>query len=340
MPISARLLLCSAALVLVLPPVGAAFAEEPVGNIDAGGLVIEGADQVELRSEDLYLSASQVRVSYRFFNPADHDLVVTIAFPMPDVTGEEGMAVNIPDPASPNFLGLRTKVDGQPVEPSLEQQAVFASGGGVQTPITDLLGQLAVPLLPVGEATKAALRRLGADDRRRLTDPGYAGAEGGEVSARWTLRSRFHWQQAFPAGKEVVVEQSYTPSVGFTPGIFFGKGSLTGESLAQYQKKYCTNPGFLKAADLLTKRVAAGLQGGTTAPPSQARQLYFGYAIARGQQIGRFRLVVDKAFPDNLVSFCGEGIKRIDGTRFELTRTRYTPDRNIDVLILDNHAGR
>ena len=78
----------------------------------------------------------------------------------------------------------------------------------------------------------------------------------------------------------------------------------------------------------------------TSRPDIEARQTYFGFAITRNQPIGHFRLVVDKVYPDNLVSFCGDGIRRVDGTRFEVTRTNFTPDRNIDVLILDRHPRR
>ena len=47
-----------------------------------------------------------------------------------------------------------------------------------------------------------------------------------------------------------------------------------------------------------------------------------------------FRLVVDKGRPDNLVSFCGEGVRRISPTQFEMRRRNWRPTRDLDVLIL------
>jgi hypothetical protein len=44
--------------------------------------------------------------------------------------------------------------------------------------------------------------------------------------------------------------------------------------------------------------------------------------------------VVDKGAPDNLVSFCGEDVKKIGDTQFEMRKTDYTPDGNLAVLIL------
>ena len=50
--------------------------------------------------------------------------------------------------------------------------------------------------------------------------------------------------------------------------------------------------------------------------------------------IGDFRLVVDKGEADSLVSFCGEGVKRISPTRFEMRKTDFTPERDLSILIL------
>jgi hypothetical protein len=45
-------------------------------------------------------------------------------------------------------------------------------------------------------------------------------------------------------------------------------------------------------------------------------------------------LVVDKGVPDNLVSFCGEGVRKIGPTRFEIRRRNWRPDRDLKVLIV------
>ena len=37
---------------------------------------------------------------------------------------------------------------------------------------------------------------------------------------------------------------------------------------------------------------------------------------------------------ESLVSFCGEGVKRVAPTRFEMRRTDFTPDRDLSILIL------
>jgi hypothetical protein len=52
------------------------------------------------------------------------------------------------------------------------------------------------------------------------------------------------------------------------------------------------------------------------------------------EPIGEFRLVVDKGSSSNLVSFCGEGVRKISSTRFEIRRRNYTTTRDLSVLIL------
>ena len=50
--------------------------------------------------------------------------------------------------------------------------------------------------------------------------------------------------------------------------------------------------------------------------------------------IRRFRVVVDKGAPGNLVSFCGEGVRKISPTQFEMRKTDFVPNGNLSVLIL------
>jgi hypothetical protein len=48
--------------------------------------------------------------------------------------------------------------------------------------------------------------------------------------------------------------------------------------------------------------------------------------------------VVDKGDPRNLVSFCGDGVKNIGSTQFEMRKSDFTPDRNLYVLILKRNS--
>jgi hypothetical protein len=43
---------------------------------------------------------------------------------------------------------------------------------------------------------------------------------------------------------------------------------------------------------------------------------------------------VDTENPKNLVSFCGEGVRKTGPTTFEMTAEDFFPQRNLDVLIV------
>ena len=47
-----------------------------------------------------------------------------------------------------------------------------------------------------------------------------------------------------------------------------------------------------------------------------------------------FRLVIDKGAPNNLISFCGQGVRKIGPTQFELRASNFVPSSNVSLLIL------
>ena len=44
--------------------------------------------------------------------------------------------------------------------------------------------------------------------------------------------------------------------------------------------------------------------------------------------------MVDKGEADNLITFCGQNVKKISDTQFELQQVDFTPDGNLSILIL------
>jgi hypothetical protein len=98
-----------------------------------------------------------------------------------------------------------------------------------------------------------------------------------------------------------------------------------------YARKYCIDGEFIAAAE--RARNAARMPYG--APFSEER---ISYRLSTGanwaRPIGHFRLVVDKGDPASLVSFCGEGAKRIGPTRYEVRRDDFSPAHDLHVLIL------
>lgn len=325
-----------AALALLAAP---ALANDSSAQMAAGGLVLTRSDGIEMRSEDLYVSADEIRVAYRFANITDRDITTLVAFPMPDVTGSPYEPLSVPTEDPQNLLGFSTTVDGRPVRARVEQR-VFV--GDVEH--TARLRALGVPLAPHLPAAGQALDRLPPATRRELVALGLAEVETYDVGQGmethlapvWTLRTTYYWEQTFPAGREVAIRHRYRPATGHSAGTIVGMaGDWDGEA-ARMTRQYCMDEAFLGAV----RRVTA--QAGYGAPPfTEAR---VDYILTTGGNwagpIGDFRLVVDKGAPDNLVSFCAEGVRRISPTQFEVRRRDYVPRQDLSVLILRRvHPG-
>jgi hypothetical protein len=307
----------NSAIALIITAVAAipALANDSTAELTTGGLIFVHNEDIEMSSEDLAISAKEVSVRYRFFNKSTQDVTILVAFPMPDVTVEssdQNIAVPSDDPV--NLLAFATTVNGKPVATNVEQRVIVA---GLDR--TQLLRSLGIPLAPHLPATGEALDRLPPDKWDELLRIGVA-----EIDE--------YWEQTFPSRVETVIEHRYKPSVGGSVQTSLGAPDATKEPwYDEYKEKYCFDFEFLAAVERARK--AANSKFG--APFSEER---IDYVLKTGANwsgpIRQFRLVVDKGAPDNLVSFCGQDVKKIGDTQFEMLKTDYTPDGNLAVLIL------
>ena len=327
-------------------------ANDSSAELSAGGLALTKNDAIELRAEDLSISPKQVRVNYRFFNTTSAPVQIVVAFPLPDVTFE-GIddVVAIPKDSAPeNFLGFATTANGQPVTARVEQK-VFARG----VERTRELRELGVPLAPYLENLGERLDAMPADSRKKLVALGLA-VEQTEYEGQkavvhlyptWTLKTTYYWDQTFPPG-ETAIEHRYAPSVGVTLGSIVGADYVP-ELLRKAQpdegdrnqidefndhvRKYCLDDGFIQSARRIEKALS---KEGTLV---ERRISYILKTAANWSgPIRTFHLVVDKQYPDNLVSFCGQGVRKTGPTTFEMTKTNFTPTQDLSILILTTHV--
>jgi Domain of unknown function (DUF4424) len=313
-----------------------AWANDSTAELATGGLVFVRNDNVEMRSEDLTISVKEVQVRYRFFNKSDKAVTVLVAFPMPEIAvdgPDNNIALPTDDPV--NLLAFATTVNGRPVTTKVEQR-VFAAG----LERTQMLRDLGVPLAPHLQATNEALDKLSRAKWDELIRLGLAEIEQYDVGKgmqdhllpRWSLHTTFYWEQTFLPKVETVVEHRYKPSVGASVQTALGSPDAAQEDWYEdYLEKYCLDKEFLAVVER-ARREAKGQYG---APYSEQR---IEYILSTGANwagpIKEFRLVVDKGDADSLVSFCGDDVKKISPTRFEMKMTDFTPEDDFAVLIL------
>ena len=109
------------------------FANDSTAELATGGLVftVKSSD-IEMQSEDLFISMKEVRVQYHFYNHSDRDIATKIAFPMPDIPyGVSDFNFAIPTDDPQNILGFATTVNNRPIAALVEQKAIL--GGTDET---------------------------------------------------------------------------------------------------------------------------------------------------------------------------------------------------------------
>jgi hypothetical protein len=328
----------TSAIALAIAAIAAvpALANDSSAELTTGGLIFVRNENVEMQSEDLAISTREVSVRYRFFNKSDKDVTVLVAFPMPDIHVEgpdEIITVPTEDPV--NLLAFATTVNGKPVTTQVEQRVIAA---GIDR--TQLLRTLGIPLAPHLASTNDALDRLPRDKWEELLRIGLAEIEEYDagrgmrkhLAARWMLQTTYYWEQTFPAKAETMIEHRYRPSVGASVQTSLGSPDEAKEPwYEEYKYKYCLKSEFLAAIERARK--AANSKFG--APFAEER---VDYILKTGANwsgpIKEFRLVIDKGAAENLISFCGDDVKKISETKLEMKKTDYVPDGNLSILIL------
>jgi hypothetical protein len=315
-----------------------ALASEGSIELSTGGLIFVRNENLEMLSEDLAISPSEVSIRYRLFNKSGSDVSVLIAFPMPDIHIEgPDDSLSVPTDDSANLLAFATAVNGKPVAVAVEQRVIAA---GLDR--TQLLRGLGIPLAPHLTSTQAALDRLPPDKWEELRRLGLAEIEnydtgGGmkkHLAARWALQTTFFWEQTFAARAETLIEHRYKPSVGRSAQTLLGSPNEAKEPwYEEYKDKYCFSYEFLAAVERARK--AASSKVGAPFSEQRIEYAHKTWVNGLGSPIREFRLTVDKATPDNLVSFCGEEAKKISETQLEVTKVDYAPDGNLTILFLN-----
>ena len=306
-----------------------AAANDSIAERPAGGLVLRQTDAIDMLSEDLYLSTAEIRVRYVFRNATPADIRSIVAFPLPDHDLREDFYGDVSYPRD-----FRTMVDGRPVAMQVEYKALL---NGVDH--TPLLTGLGVPIMYDNDtiaAIEAALSRLAAAEQQRLlalglVEPFDDPAADRVITPLWTVRETHFWEQDFPAGRDLVVEHRYRPGAGGTVATgLTDPGFRRGEQMAQMAARYCIDDAFLAGIDRAIRRT--GIEGPTF------DEQWVSYILTTGANwrspIGDFRLVVDKGDPRYFVSFCGENVRRIGPTQFEMRRRNWRPERDLNILII------
>lgn len=327
----------AAALLLAVAP--GASGNDSSSAIGVGGLALQQNDAVSMDSEDLFISRERVVVKYRFTNRSAKDVKTLVSFPLPPIP--YGISDYLGDQNYPNWNGLEftTLVNGKPAKLTRVDK-VEVAGKDVSARLKQrgwpvdywnnyefMEGLINLPEKQKAAALKEGLLRRPKDDPKA-------------VEPAWQRATYITRQQIFPAGKTVFVEHSYKPVTGGSVGGALIPQYRNGENsgFAEYAKHYCMDSAFLAAFDraYLAKQQAAKAKGEGGV---HYVEHWVSYVLKSGANwkgpIKDFRLVIEKEKPENLLSFCGSGVKKIGPTRFEMRKSNFEPAADLDILIVE-----
>ncbi|MET3924785.1 DUF4424 family protein [Devosia sp. 2618] len=320
---------------------GSAFANDTSAVLTTGGLEFITNQDIVMASEELFISTEEIRVVYEFRNDGKEDQNILVAFPMPDIVPDFYSPVSFPTGPDDNLFEFKTTFNGVPVDATLHE---YAFSHGVDR--SDVIRELGLPIVPINEAATNVADSLDDATIARLLHLGLLSPDEYDVGngmekhyyPSWTYKATYTWEGNFPAGETVKVEHRYKPSVGGTVGVsFLGEPFEGYDPAAEYRTKYCTDEAFIKT-----------VRGTLTNPeePWSAPfyESWISYILTTGGNWGgngieKFRLVVDKGSTDNLVSFCGDDVKKIGPTTFEMVKTDFWPEDELNILILDRQPA-
>jgi hypothetical protein len=317
---------------------GQAWANDSTAELTAGGITLARSDVIEMQKEELFLSREEVRVSYVFRNNSENPVETIVAFPMPEIKADPYESIAFPGEAKDNFLNFSVEVNSEKLEPKLQQRA-FAAG----LDVTDDLARVGIALVPGAAGQQEAIDRLDPGTLEDFISRGivvkdeYDAGNGWEThyAPVWSLQSAYWWTMTFEPGVPTLVKHRYQPGIGGVAGLsFIDPDGAPGFNQGAYVKTYCIDEGLISAVG---KLLASNKEsGGDDYLPYFEQHL--SYVLTTGANwsgpIGEFHLVVDKGSTDTLVSFCADGVKKTGPTTFEMHKSDYVPDRDMNVLFL------
>jgi hypothetical protein len=317
-------------LCFLVMSVAAGLANDSEAEIALGGLKFKASDTVSLDREDLFISMNEVRVDYVFTNHGTADVETLVAFPLPDMVFNQDSPRGAFDYAS--SLDFKTVVDGKPVTYTWVEQAILNG-----TDVTERVLDAGLPLNGDAQGFIEAAASAPAAKRDALVADGILDKYGDAVTtvyaAKWNLRTIVTRTQVFPAGKSTAVQHRYRPIAGGSVAGPLEKSSRVQDWGREHGQMFCVEDAWYAAFDKV-KEKRADADG--VAPYSE---VYLGYVLSTGANwdgpIKDFRLVIDKGKPENLLSLCAEGVKKISPTQFEIRRKNFEPKDDLTILIVN-----
>lgn len=306
-------------IVLMLLP-AFVFANDSTGYVATGGVQYLKNKDIQMYSEDLFISKKIIQVDYQFKNLSAKDLTETVLFPLPIV--ENFFESDFAD-TEKLLKSFKVQVNGKSIQPEMHVRTfIYKDEKTAPIDMTDSFKQCGLSekdmLNPWSrqddeyETFEAKLRNCKNATLQKVLpkDPN-------EVIS-WSSQVIYSWKQTFKANAFTRVQHQYTPLVGGSVALYPEEDT----------KAYCMDRNF-----------KAGLK---KAKSQQAPYQALGYILKTGanwaKPIQDFKLTIERDAGE-IVSFCWAGkVKKISPTRFQMSEKNFVPQQDLDIIFVHAKA--
>lgn len=291
-------------------------ANDSTGYVSTGGVQYLKNNNIQMYSEDLFISKNQIKVDYQFKNLTNKDISETVLFPLPSI--ENFFESDFAD-TEKLLNSFKVQVNGKNIQPEMHVRT-FIQKDEHSKPIdaTELFKQCGFTqtemLNPWNRKTyeyeifENKLRRCPNVQLKNLLPKSQSEA------IVWSSQVIYSWQQSFKASSLTRVQHQYAPLVGGSVSLY----------PAEDEKSYCMDGNF-----------KAGLK---KAKSQHAPYSALGYILKTGanwaKPIEHFKLTVERD-TDELVSFCWAGkVTKMSPTRFQMLEKNFLPKQDLEIIFV------
>jgi hypothetical protein len=294
---------------LILSSSSLSLANDGYSAIGAGGIVFKKSSRVEMLSEILTISETNVNVKYEFMNRLGvSEKKVTekafVSFPMPEVACGYWGQKKVPE----DFSVL---VDGKKVNFLTEVKAYKGD--------KDVTAQIKKAGLPVDCRDLEKNSKLHAKAKKTKWLDDYQGTDPEQVF--YTTRIIYYWQQDFIPNQIVKIEHSYNPVLGADgghPAWFFNKAPHWDRDPNIFWEKHKE----IKDLEFQSSKVKGG---------NSLNYILTTANTWRGG-VAKFTLIIKRKSPDTFIGSTLGPLEVIDDNTFQFRARDFRPDRDLTIF--------
>ena len=292
------------------------LANDSTGYVSTGGVKYLKNKDIQMYSEDLFISKKQIKVDYQFKNLSNKDITETIIFPLPKI--ENYFESDFAD-TEKLLKSFKVQVSGKSIQPKMHVRT-FIQIDDQSKPI-----DLTTEFQHCGFTEKEMLNPWNREDDqydifeeklKKCPLPALQKvlARHQDEPIRWWSQVIYSWPQTFKANAVTKVQHQYVPLVGGSVALYAPEDSKT----------YCMDQNF-----------QAGLK---KAKSQNAAYSALGYILTTGanwaKPIQNFKLTIERD-SNELVSFCWLGrVKKISATQFQMIEKNFIPQQDLDIIFV------